>query len=89
LYLNFIYIYQGSPNQAKWAKFSIPAEVALPRLQSEIKVALFLFASRSFLAKNLTVLFNFKISYKSGLSELTLFDIALLLSPRQRSCEGI
>ena len=28
----------------------IPAEVALPRLQSEIKVALFLFASRSFLA---------------------------------------
>jgi hypothetical protein len=29
------------------------AEVALPRLQSEIKVALFLFASHSFLANNL------------------------------------
>jgi hypothetical protein len=32
---------------------SISAEVALPRLQSEIKVALFLFASHSFLANNL------------------------------------
>ena len=31
----------------------ISAEVALPRLQSEIKVALFLFASHSFLAHNL------------------------------------
>ena len=31
----------------------ISAEVALPRLQSEIKVALFLFASHSFLANNL------------------------------------
>jgi hypothetical protein len=31
----------------------ISAEIALPRLQSEIKVALFLFASRSFLANNL------------------------------------
>ena len=30
----------------------ISAEVALPRLQSEIKVALFLFASHSFLANN-------------------------------------
>ena len=31
----------------------ISAEVALPRLHSEIKVALFLFASHSFLANNL------------------------------------
>jgi hypothetical protein len=31
----------------------ISAEIALPQLQSEIKVALFLFASRSFLANNL------------------------------------
>ena len=31
----------------------ISAEVALPRLQSEIKVTLFLFASHSFLANNL------------------------------------
>ena len=31
----------------------ISAEVSLPRLQSEIKVALFLFASHSFLANNL------------------------------------
>jgi hypothetical protein len=31
----------------------ISAEVALPRLQSEIKVALFLFSSHSFLANNL------------------------------------
>ena len=31
----------------------ISAEVALPRLQSEIKVALFLFASHFFLANNL------------------------------------
>jgi hypothetical protein len=31
----------------------VSAEVALPRLQSEIKVALFLFASHSFLANNL------------------------------------
>jgi hypothetical protein len=31
----------------------ISAEVALPRLQSEIKVALFIFASHSFLANNL------------------------------------
>ena len=31
----------------------ISAEVALPRLQSEIKVAFFLFASHSFLANNL------------------------------------
>ena len=31
----------------------ISAEVALPRLQSEIKVALFLFASHSFLVNNL------------------------------------
>jgi hypothetical protein len=30
-------------------------EVALPRLQSEIKVALFLFASHSFLANNLKI----------------------------------
>ena len=29
------------------------AKVAIPRLQSEIKVALFLFASQSFLANNL------------------------------------
>jgi ERCC4-related helicase len=31
----------------------ISAEIALPRLQSEIKVALFLFASRSFLANHM------------------------------------
>jgi hypothetical protein len=31
----------------------ISAEVALPRLQSEIKVALFLFANHSFLPNNL------------------------------------
>ena len=44
-------MWQCSPNQAKWVKFS--AEVALPWLQSEIKVALFLFASHSFLANYL------------------------------------
>ena len=36
----------------------ISAEVALPRLQSEIKVALFLFASHSFLANNLRFMVN-------------------------------
>ena len=50
----------------------ISAEVALPRLQSEIKVALFLFASHSFLANNLrfmvklivkTIVINGKIPY--------------------------
>jgi len=30
------------------------AEIAIPRLQSEIKVALFLFASSSFLANNMS-----------------------------------
>jgi hypothetical protein len=51
----------------------ISAEVALPRLQSEIKVALFLFASHSFLANNLrfmvklivkTIVINGKIHKK-------------------------
>ena len=36
----------------------ISVEIALPRLQSEIKVALFLFASRSFLANNLHFMVN-------------------------------
>ena len=36
----------------------ISAEVALPRLQSEIKVAMFLFASHSFLANNLRFMVN-------------------------------
>jgi len=55
----FVYIVygvyvQGSPNQAKWASSRpISAEIALPRLQSKIKVTLFLFASRSLLANNL------------------------------------
>jgi hypothetical protein len=53
---------QGSPNQAKWAKLlpylAILAEVALPRLQSEMKGTLFLFASRSFLANNLHFMVN-------------------------------
>ena len=49
-----VFTTQGSPNQAKWGKSRpISAEVALPQLQSEIKVALFLFASHSFLANNL------------------------------------
>ena len=34
----------------------ISAEVALPRLQSEIKVTLFLFASRSLLANDLRLM---------------------------------
>jgi hypothetical protein len=38
-----VFTTQGSPNQAKWGKSRpISAEVALPQLQSEIKVALFL-----------------------------------------------
>ena len=36
----------------------ISAEVALPRPQSKIKVAMFLFASRSFLANNLRFMIN-------------------------------
>jgi hypothetical protein len=36
----------------------ISVEIAFPRLQSEIKVALFLFASRSFLANNLHFMIN-------------------------------
>jgi hypothetical protein len=41
-------------SRGSWRNSSpISAEVALHRLQSEIKVALFLFASHSFLANNL------------------------------------
>jgi hypothetical protein len=43
-------------HQTRWSGRSshpISAEITLPRLQSEIKVALFLFASRSLLANNL------------------------------------
>jgi hypothetical protein len=43
-------------HQTRWSGRNsrpISAEVALPRLQSEIKVALFIFASHSFLANNL------------------------------------
>jgi flagellar biosynthesis protein FlhB len=36
-----------------FSSYSLSTEVTLPRLQSEIKVALFLFASHSFLANNL------------------------------------
>jgi hypothetical protein len=39
---------QGSPNQAKWGNSRpISAEVALPRLQSEIKVAVFLLIDKA------------------------------------------
>ena len=40
-------------HRTRWSSRPISAEVALPRLQSEIKVALFLFASHSFIANNL------------------------------------
>ena len=46
----------------------ISAEVALPRLQNEIKVALFLFASHSFLAHNLR--FMVKLIDKTDLLSL-------------------
>jgi hypothetical protein len=45
----------------------ISAEVALPRLQSEFKVALFLFASHSFLANNLR--FMVKLIVKTWFGE--------------------
>jgi hypothetical protein len=57
-----------SLNQARWAK--LLAEIALLGLQSEIKVTLFPFASRSFHANNLhymvklidkAIVFNVKI----------------------------
>jgi hypothetical protein len=40
-------------HQTRRSSRHISAEIAIPRLQSEIIVALFLFASRSFLANNL------------------------------------
>jgi hypothetical protein len=41
------------PDEVAEISCPISVEIALPRLQSEIKVALFVFASRSFLANNL------------------------------------
>ena len=49
-------IVHDTAHQTRWSGRNcrpISAEIALPRLQSEIKVALFLFASISFLANNL------------------------------------
>jgi hypothetical protein len=84
------------PGLSGWNSLPISAEIALLWLQSEIKVALFLFASRSFLVNNLSfmvklidkaIVINVKIHknerkrlYSSNKENLTCWDKSIMVS---------
>jgi hypothetical protein len=65
-------------HQTRRRSHPISAEIALPRLQSEIVVALFPFASRSFLANNL----RFKVKV---IDKAIVINVKIHKNERKRS----